>query len=258
MTAIADLNLEPDQAALWFLGQAGYLIRSAGVTVVMDPYLTDSAAASAPEFTRLFPPPLAPEDLHADLYLVTHDHLDHLDPETIRRYRHRGTTQFVAPRLAARKLRELGVPAENIQRLDAGEDWTSRGLAVSGIFALPTGRCGRMFAIADREVGKAGLGAGCVRLLRFVNVDVTARGTEHLPAQDPLLAVANHPGACDSLAIASCIPRRDLKIVVREIPFFHALPNTSPCFPRSRARCSGRSQRPTSRWRCLRASGRGP
>jgi L-ascorbate 6-phosphate lactonase len=139
MNTIADLHLESAQAALWFLGQAGYLIRSAGVTVAIDPYLTDSAAAGAPEFTRLFPPPLAPEDLHADLYLVTHDHLDHLDPETIRRYRHRETTQFVAPRLAARKLRELGVPAENIQRLDAGEDWTSRGLAVSGIFALPTG-----------------------------------------------------------------------------------------------------------------------
>ena len=139
MNTIADLHLESAQAALWFLGQAGYLIRSAGVTVAIDPYLTDSAAAGAPEFTRLFPPPLAPEDLHADLYLVTHDHLDHLDPETIRRYRQRETTQFVAPRLAARKLRELGVPAENLHRLDAGEDWTSRGLTVSGIFALPTG-----------------------------------------------------------------------------------------------------------------------
>ena len=138
MTAIADLHLESDQAALWFLGQAGYLIRSAGITVAIDPYLTDSAAAGAPEFPRLFPPPITPEDLHVDLYLVTHDHLDHLDPQTIQRYRHAGTTQFVAPRLAARKLRELGVPTPRIQRLDSGEEWAGPGLTITGVFALPT------------------------------------------------------------------------------------------------------------------------
>jgi 1-acyl-sn-glycerol-3-phosphate acyltransferase len=98
------------------------------------------------------------------------------------------------------------------------------------VFALPTGRFGRLFAAADREVGRAGLGSGCGRLLEGVGVRAASRGTENLPAEGPLLVVANHPGAYDSLALGSCIRRRDLKIVLREIPFFRALPNASRCF----------------------------
>lgn len=139
MRTIRELDLAPQQAALWFLGQAGYVIRSAGLTLAIDPYLTDSASASAPEFHRSFPPPIEPEDLRVDLWIVTHDHLDHLDPETLRRYRHKADTQFVAPRLAAAKLRQVGVPVGQIRRLDAGEAWTWRELSLRGVFALPTG-----------------------------------------------------------------------------------------------------------------------
>jgi L-ascorbate metabolism protein UlaG (beta-lactamase superfamily) len=139
MTAIEQHQVLPTQAALWFLGQAGYVIRAGGVTVAIDPYLSDSAAANAPEFRRRFAPPIAPENFRVDLYLVTHDHLDHLDPETLRRYRHPHTTQFVAPRLASRKLVELGVPPANIRRLDSGESWTWRDVTIVGTFALPTG-----------------------------------------------------------------------------------------------------------------------
>jgi L-ascorbate 6-phosphate lactonase len=139
MRTIEQHPLNPNQAALWFLGQAGYIIRSAGVTVTIDPYLSNSAAATAAEFGRRLPVPIEPEDLRVDLWIVTHDHLDHLDPETLRRYPHQGDTQFVAARLAARKLQALGVPRGQIQRLDSGEEWTWRDLTVRGVFALPTG-----------------------------------------------------------------------------------------------------------------------
>ncbi len=139
MKAILDQALATDEAALWWLGQAGYIFRAGDVTAVIDPYLSDSAAENAPQFTRLFPPPIAPEELRADLYLITHDHLDHLDPETIRRYASKEETWFVAPRLAARRLPELGVPENRVVRLDAGETRTICGVLVSGIFALPSG-----------------------------------------------------------------------------------------------------------------------
>lgn len=139
MKTIRDHPLAPAEAALWWLGQAGYVLRVADTTVAMDPYLTDSAAANAPEFTRLFPPPIAPEDLRADVVLITHDHADHLDPETIRRYPASAQTWFVAPRLAALRLPELGVPANRVIRLDAGETRTVGAVEVRGVFALPTG-----------------------------------------------------------------------------------------------------------------------
>ena len=138
MDSIRRFPLRDDQAALWFLGQAGYVIRSGGVTVAVDPYLSDAAAADMSECRRLVPVPIAPEDLCVDLYVVTHDHLDHLDPDTIRPYRHKASTAFVAPRLAARKLEELGVPPQRICVVDAGQQETVDRVAVEGVFALPT------------------------------------------------------------------------------------------------------------------------
>jgi L-ascorbate 6-phosphate lactonase len=132
-------NLAEEEAELRFLGQAGYIIRSGGVSVAVDPYLTDSVGAASPDFKRLFPPPLAPEELKVDFYIVTHDHGDHLDPDTVRRYRHREDTHFVAPRFAALKLIDLGVPAKNVIRLEAGEQWIHANTVIKGVFALPTG-----------------------------------------------------------------------------------------------------------------------
>jgi 1-acyl-sn-glycerol-3-phosphate acyltransferase len=128
--------------------------------------------------------------------------------------------------------------ASNLQQLILEEFPKTFGTVPNGlfrricgsVFALPTGRFGRLFAAADRAVEKGGAGTGCARLLSGVGVRAAARGAEWMPAEGPLLVVANHPGAYDSLVLASCIQRRDLKIVLREIPFFRALPNASQCF----------------------------
>ena len=138
MRAVDALVLKSDEAALWTLGQAGCLVRSAGVTVAIDPYLSDSVAKNAPDCTRLLPVPIRPEALRVDLFVVTHDHLDHLDPETVGPYRHKDRTLFVAPRLACVKLAALGVPARNIRRLDVCESATVCGVTVRGMVALPT------------------------------------------------------------------------------------------------------------------------
>jgi hypothetical protein len=100
----------------------------------------------------------------------------------------------------------------------------------ASLAGLPTGRFSRLFAVADREVGRTGLPGGCWRLLSDVGIGVAAQGTKHLPVESPLLVVSNHPGAYDSVALASCIPRRDLKIFLRAIPFFRAMPNAIQWF----------------------------
>lgn len=139
MKRVLDRPLAPTQAALWFLGQAGFVARAGEVTVVVDPYLTDSVGKKSPAFARCVPPPLEPEQLRVDVFIVTHDHTDHLDPETVARYQHRESTAFVAPRFAARKLVELGVPAANVTVVDVGRTVEVRGVKITGVFALPTG-----------------------------------------------------------------------------------------------------------------------
>ncbi len=139
MKSILEKKLSAQEAAFWWLGQAGYIIRSAGLVIAIDPYLTDSAAGDAGAFTRCYPPPIAPEDLDVAIYIVTHDHLDHLDPETIARYKRKDETWFVAPRNAAKKLHTLGIPEEKIIKLHAGESWRFQKVEISGVFTLPSG-----------------------------------------------------------------------------------------------------------------------
>ena len=154
MERVLALPLSQAQTALWFLGQAGYIARAGDVTIAIDPYLTDSAGKGSPGFSRRVPVPIEPEELEVDIFIVTHDHLDHLDPETIRPYRHKESTAFVAPRFAARKLAELGVPRQAITKVDVGETAEVEGVAITGVFALPTSAdvldtCGYLIAFPN-------------------------------------------------------------------------------------------------------------
>ena len=137
MKTIEQFSLKQQQAALWFLGQSGFFIKSCDRLVVIDPYLSDSVAKVSPELTRLYPAPIPPTDLKADLFVVTHDHRDHLDPETVGPYTHKETTMFIAPRLACKKLKSLGIPAGNIVRIDSGEEQTIEGVKIRGIYTIP-------------------------------------------------------------------------------------------------------------------------
>jgi len=126
-------------ASLCFLGQSGFLLEGGGRRVVIDPYLSDSVGKLDPLFTRAYPVPLDPSKLSVDVFIVTHDHQDHLDPETIEAYLAKETTWFVAPRLAAKKLAALSIPKDRIVVIDHGGRTEISGIIVEGIFALGTG-----------------------------------------------------------------------------------------------------------------------
>jgi L-ascorbate 6-phosphate lactonase len=68
---------------------------------------------------RLVPPPLRPEEAHPGLYLITHDHIDHLDTDTLASMDKNGV-RFAAPGSCIGKLLDLGVPEAAITRFDRG------------------------------------------------------------------------------------------------------------------------------------------
>ena len=139
MKAILEYQLSDSEAALWWLGQAGYVLRVAGLTVVIDPYLSDSAAKGASEFKRLYPPVISPGELKADIMIITHNHADHLDPETLSPYKYKNETWFVAPWLTAAALVETGIPADRVVVVNAGQTHRLGQAEITGVFALPTG-----------------------------------------------------------------------------------------------------------------------
>ena len=66
------VHLREGEIAVCWLGQAGFLLRDArGVTVAVDPYLTNCGEALR-GFKRLSPMAIQPEELWADYYVVTH------------------------------------------------------------------------------------------------------------------------------------------------------------------------------------------
>ncbi|MEN6383763.1 MAG: MBL fold metallo-hydrolase, partial [Phycisphaerales bacterium] len=137
MKTIINLKLKPSEAALFFLGQAGYICKSCDAIIAIDPYLTDSVEKKSPALKRTFPAPINPSDLKVDIFIVTHDHRDHLDPEVIEQYRYKDSTKFVAPRLASRKLIELGIKKENVITIDVGETENVGQICIEGVYTIP-------------------------------------------------------------------------------------------------------------------------
>lgn len=100
-----------------WLGQGGYLFFDGKTTLCVDPYLSDSVfKASGKE--RLVEPPIKPEELECDVMVCTHNHLDHVDPDTISVMKSRNTTLFLAPSDCEEKMRFLGVV--NYESFDEG------------------------------------------------------------------------------------------------------------------------------------------
>lgn len=66
-----------------WLGQAGFLLETDGVRIIIDPYLTNSIGEKNPQKNRNIP--IAPcfLDSKPDVICITHNHIDHLDKPSI-------------------------------------------------------------------------------------------------------------------------------------------------------------------------------
>jgi L-ascorbate 6-phosphate lactonase len=123
--------------AVWALGQSGFIFKDHRATILcVDPCLTDPVASVLPSWTRLYPTPVKAEELSAAALVVTHDHLDHLDPGTISGLKPDAVGAFVGPANACRHLRRLGVPQELIIQLDSSREVIVSGIRLSGVLAI--------------------------------------------------------------------------------------------------------------------------
>jgi L-ascorbate metabolism protein UlaG (beta-lactamase superfamily) len=92
---LADVEAAPAHALhLWWLGQSGFLLKSNGEYLLLDPYLSDSLtrkyADSDTPHVRMTRRVVDPRRLgFVDVVLASHGHTDHLDAETLRAIRPR-------------------------------------------------------------------------------------------------------------------------------------------------------------------------
>ena len=120
-----------------WLGQGGYMLKDGDFSLCIDPYLSDSVFKSSGK-VRLIDPPIKPEELECDLMVCTHNHLDHVDPDTISVMKSLKTTTFLAPTDCEEKMRGLGV--ENYIAFDEGATYRRGGFSLEAVYADHTSK----------------------------------------------------------------------------------------------------------------------
>ena len=100
----------PGTAAAWWLGQMGYWIKMGETLLSIDYYAQDASER------RIAPPVPADQVQGIDLFLGTHDHLDHIDRASWRIWKDTcPDAAFIASRAHLPSLeREEGIPAERL------------------------------------------------------------------------------------------------------------------------------------------------
>jgi len=117
------------------IGQAGLLIETKDLTVMVDPYFTDSVGVVEPKKHRRVPMQESLWQVRPDVLIFTHDHLDHHDPETAERIlkTHKKIT-VLCPGSVWQKVRQNGGD-HNYVRFDRHTQWTEKGVRFSAVKA---------------------------------------------------------------------------------------------------------------------------
>ena len=90
-----------------WIGQSGYILSDENTTIYLDPYLSDCVNRVAGR-ERMVPAPVAAQDIKADAFICTHNHLDHVDVDLIEEMNTDGI-DFYAPTDCEETLCGLGV-----------------------------------------------------------------------------------------------------------------------------------------------------
>lgn len=117
------------------LGQAGLLFDLDGVRVMVDPYLSNSVERLEPKNYRRQPIDESFFDIKPDILVLTHNHLDHTDPETLKKLfsRHNGIC-VLASGNAWQTVRKFGGD-NNYIMFNRGTVWTEKGIRFEAIHA---------------------------------------------------------------------------------------------------------------------------
>lgn len=134
-----------DGLRVTLVGHASVLVQASGVNILIDPHWSERASpVSFAGPKRVNPPGVAFDDLPPiDVVLVTHNHYDHLDLETIARLWARHRPRIVAPlgNDAVIRAHDAGIPVETADwggsvalpnavtaHLEPSYHWSARGM----------------------------------------------------------------------------------------------------------------------------------
>ncbi|MGH2535730.1 MAG: MBL fold metallo-hydrolase [Thermomicrobiales bacterium] len=118
LTAVQRAVVRPDEIALWYTGGAGYVIRTAGATLLIDPFVGPS---TPPDWIRAIPPAFDLADIadlaRLDAVVLTHEHGDHADPDALGPLGRLTDAPMLGPAACIDVARRAGVPEARLRIL---------------------------------------------------------------------------------------------------------------------------------------------
>ncbi len=118
-----------------WLGQAGLLFEKGDTKIIVDPYLSSSCYKNNPNSYRRMPVDESFLDIKPDVLILTHNHLDHTDPETLCHYLTDDREVLVlAPSAAWERAREFG-GNHNYVKFNRHTVWTQDGITYTAVKA---------------------------------------------------------------------------------------------------------------------------
>jgi len=154
---LRDLEVPDGAVGLSWLGQAGFMMRAAGATALLDPFL-------APYHGREYESALAPDAVRdVDLVLCTHEHVDHFDAASAPAIAAASPgAVFVVPTPIVDMVTEAGIAADRVVGLQPGETLDLAGLTIGAVPAL------HGVTMEDAYTFGEGMSDGLVRFLGYV------------------------------------------------------------------------------------------
>lgn len=119
-----------------WLGQAGLLLKAESITILVDPYLSDSVGKIDPKNHRRVPVDERFFDIVPDIMIFTHDHLDHFDPETAEKYLKKTEKKItvLCPESVWKRARVYG-GGHNYVQFNRLTEWTEFGIHFTAVHA---------------------------------------------------------------------------------------------------------------------------
>jgi L-ascorbate metabolism protein UlaG (beta-lactamase superfamily) len=136
---------------LTWITQGGFIFEVSGRRLVVDPYLSDVVEKTL-NWTRLEPAPIPIGNLRPDTVFCSHNHIDHLDPETAPQLAtHYPLCKFMGPQSVTEDLLRMGIDPKRITTLEAGMKIETEGFQVIATPAYHSDPYAIGFVIQSRE-----------------------------------------------------------------------------------------------------------
>ena len=125
---LSKLGAADEQLGMLWLGQSGFALGIGGAIVLVDPFLS-----AHPD--RRFPPTLPPAEAHAvDIVACTHEHWDHLDPDSLPAICAASpSAQVLVPEPIVEMVTRLGIAPERVLGMQPDRPIHVAGLTIHAV-----------------------------------------------------------------------------------------------------------------------------